>query len=118
MHSNRKSQASRGPTSEIFGVNPVIEALRAGRRPLRASTSASGADDARRRDMIEVARAQGGPVHQAPRMTLDKRAGNGTHQGVVARVAAAHYADSEDLIETIAERVGMNPEPLALILDG
>jgi 23S rRNA (guanosine2251-2'-O)-methyltransferase len=65
-----------------------------------------------------LARAQGVPVRQAPRVTLDKRAGNGTHQGVVARVAAAQYVNADDLIEIIAERIGMNPEPLALILDG
>ena len=119
MHSNRKSQASsRDRTTEIFGVNPVIEALRARRRPLQEITIASGAKDARLRELIELARAQGVPVHQAPRVTLDKRAGNGAHQGVVARVAAAHYTDADDLVETIAERVGKSPEPLALILDG
>jgi 23S rRNA (guanosine2251-2'-O)-methyltransferase len=119
MHSNRKSQdSSRGPTTEIFGVNPIIEALRARRRPLQEITIASGAKDARLRELIELARAQGVPVHQAPRVALDKRAGNGAHQGVVARVAAAHYADADELIETIAARVGKNPEPLALILDG
>src|SRR5688572_10178817 len=119
MPSNRKSQApSRDRTTEIFGVNPVIEALRARRRPLEEITIASGAKDARLRELIELARAQGVPVHQAPRVALDKRAGNGAHQGVVARVAAARYIDADDMVETIAARVGMNPEPLALILDG
>ncbi|HEX5702643.1 MAG TPA: 23S rRNA (guanosine(2251)-2'-O)-methyltransferase RlmB [Pyrinomonadaceae bacterium] len=119
MPSNRKNQpSSHDRTTEIFGVNPVIEALRARRRQLQEITIASGAKDGRLRELIELARAQGVPVHQAPRVTLDKRAGNGTHQGVVARVAAAHYIDADDLIETIAERVGMNPEPLALVLDG
>jgi 23S rRNA (guanosine2251-2'-O)-methyltransferase len=119
MHGNRKHQASsRDRTTEIFGVNPVIEALRARRRPLQEITIASGAKNARLRELIGLARAQGVPVRQAPRVTLDKLARNGSHQGVVARVAAAQYIDADDLIETIAERVGMTPEPLALILDG
>jgi 23S rRNA (guanosine2251-2'-O)-methyltransferase len=119
MHGNRKYQASsRDRTTEIFGVNPVIEALRARRRPLLEITIASGAKDARLRELIELARAQGVPVHKAPRVALDKLARNGSHQGVVARVAAAQYIDADDLIEIIAARVGENPEPLALILDG
>jgi len=119
MHGNPKHRASsRDRMTEIFGVNPVIEALRAGRRSIQEITIASGAKDARLRKLIELARAQGVPVHQAPRVTLDKLARNGTHQGVVARVAAAQYVEADYLIETVAERVGMNPEPLALILDG
>lgn len=119
MHSNRKHQASsRDRTTEIFGVNPVIEALRARRRPLQEITIASGAKDARLRELVELARAQGVPVRQAPRVTLDKLTRNGSHQGVMARVAAAQYLVADDLIETIAERVGKNPEPLVLILDG
>jgi 23S rRNA (guanosine2251-2'-O)-methyltransferase len=119
MPGNRRHQpSSRERTTEIFGVNPVIEALRARSRPLQEITIASGAKDARLRELIELARAQGVPVRQAPRVTLDKLARNGSHQGVVARVAAAQYIDTDDLIETIAERVGSMPEPLALILDG
>lgn len=119
MHGNRKHREfSCERMTEIFGVNPVIEALRAGKRPLQEITIASGAKNARLRALIDLARARGVPVHQAPRVTLDKRAGNGTHQGVVARVAAAQYADAEDLIENIAARVGALPEPLAVILDG
>lgn len=119
MHGNRKQQASSGGrTTEIFGVNPVIEALRARRRPLQEITIASGSKDARLRELIELARAQGVPVRQAPRVTLDKLTRNGSHQGVVARVAAAQYIDVDDLVDAIAERVGKTPEPLALILDG
>lgn len=119
MPSSRKHLApSRDRTTEIFGVNPVIEALRARRRPLQEITIASGAKDARLRELIELARAQGVPVHQAPRVALDKLARNGAHQGVVARVAAARYVEADELIEIVAKRVGTNPEPVALILDG
>lgn len=96
----------------------MIEALRAGRRPLQEITIAAGVKDARLRELIELARAQGVPVHQAPRVSLDKRSGSGVHQGVMARVAAAQYEDAADLLEAISERVGMTPEPLTLVLDG
>ena len=119
MHDKRKGRSPAGDrTTEIFGVNPVIEALRAARRPLQEITIAAGAKDTRLRELLELARARGVPVHHAPRVTLDKRARNGAHQGVVARVAAAQYADADDLIETISARVGATPAPLALILDG
>ena len=94
MHSSRRHRApARERTAEIFGVNPVLEALRAGRRPFHDITIASGVKDSRLQELIDLARRQGVPVHQAPRGTLDKMARDGTHQGVVARVAAAQYSD-------------------------
>ena len=111
-------QPSRNPTTEIYGVNPVLEALRAGHRPIKEITIAEGASDARLREVIELARAQNISVHRSPRRALDRMSGNAVHQGVVARVTAAQYADAEQLLESIALRVGMSPEPLIVILDG
>ena len=111
-----KSERSR--TSEIFGVNPVLEALRAKRRAIREITIANGAKDARLSELIELSRAERIPVHYAPRQQLDRVTGNAVHQGVVARIAAAEYTDVDELLESI-DQLGRNgTPPLVLVLDG
>src|SRR4030095_12750122 len=102
---------------EIFGVNPVLEALRAGRRPIQEITIAAGAKDARLRELIDLARAQDVPIHHAPRGNLDRVTGSGRHQGVVARVAAARYTDPEVLLDSVTSRAD-NRLPLFVVLDG
>jgi 23S rRNA (guanosine2251-2'-O)-methyltransferase len=120
MRRTTKTRETKSPThsTEIYGVNPVLEILRAGDRPIRELMVADGVQDARVREIMDLARAQKIPIHRAPRRTLDRITGHAVHQGIVARVASARYADAEKLIESIALRVGRSPEPLVVILDG
>ena len=101
----------------LYGVNPVIEALRADRLPDQI-TIAAGSRDERLRELIDLARLHAVPINYAARINLDREAGNSHHQGVIARIAAPKYADAEDLLESIGTRVGTPPEPLVLVLDG
>ena len=101
----------------LYGVNPVVEALRANRRPYEI-TIAEGTRDERLRELIELAQKRSVPVRHARRTDLDREVGNGNHQGVVAQIAAPEYADGGDLLEAVSRRVGKQPEPLVLILDG
>ncbi len=114
MRSNR----SKGSSSlrSIYGVNPVIESLRSERVP-REIVIAEGARDARLRELIELAHAKQVTIKHAPRSALDREAGTSHHQGVVARVAPAEYADAEVLLELITKNGGAK-EPLVLLLDG
>lgn len=114
----KKHKSERTRMTEIFGVNPVLEALRARRRPIQEIIIATGTKDARLAQLVELARAQGVPVRNEPRPNLDRITGNVAHQGIVARVAAAGYADAYDLLESIGARVGTTQEPLVLVLDG
>ncbi|HXT62720.1 MAG TPA: 23S rRNA (guanosine(2251)-2'-O)-methyltransferase RlmB [Pyrinomonadaceae bacterium] len=114
----QKHKREQTRTSEIFGVNPVLEALRAKRRAIREITIAAGSKDVRLAQLIELARAENVPVHYSPRANLDRATGNAVHQGVIARVAAAEYADTDELLDSIGKRVGTNTEPLVLVLDG
>ena len=115
-----KRNAARGGKAGhiLCGVNPVLEALRAGRRTIEQITVAEGVQPARLRELIDLAREQNVPVRRAPRISLDHAAGNKSHQGVVARAAAARYADADDLLDAVAARVGSDEEPLAVVLDG
>ena len=101
----------------LYGVNPVLEALRAERLPDQI-TIAEGARDERLRELIEMARRRGIAINHARRVDLDREVGNSHHQGVMAHVATPEYANADDLLDTIAARVGQPPAPLALVLDG
>jgi 23S rRNA (guanosine2251-2'-O)-methyltransferase len=112
--------ANEGPIAadRIHGVNPVVEALRSGRRTIEHIAIAEGAHHERLREMLELARAANVPVRRVPRVEIERAGGNATHQGVMARVAAARYADAEALLDALAAQVGTDPPPLALGLDG
>src|SRR2546423_10791128 len=120
MRSKQKEQDtySRDRTMAIYGVNPVLEALRAAQRPIQEISIAESVRDARLSEIVQHAREQNIPIHRSPRKVLDRMADNAVHQGVIARVAGARYADAEELLESIALRVGQSPEPLLIILDG
>src|ERR1051326_2848784 len=111
-------KASRHQATEmLYGVNPVIEALRAERLP-ETIAIAEGARDERLRELIELARKRGVPINRVRRVDLDRDVGNANHQGVAARIAAPKYAAADDLLDSIAARVGTQLEPLLLVLDG
>jgi 23S rRNA (guanosine2251-2'-O)-methyltransferase len=101
----------------LYGVNPIVEALRADRLPDQI-TIAEGSRDERLRELIELARQRGVPINHARRSDLDREVGNAHHQGVTARIAAPGYAEGDDLLEAVTARVGTPLEPLVLILDG
>ena len=105
--------------AQLYGVAPVLEALRAGQRAIEHITIAEGARHHRLRELIEIARRVGVPVRYAPRIDLARSVGAGAnHQGVVATVAAASYADALALMDEVAARVGTNDPPLVVALDG
>jgi len=98
----------------VYGPNAVLEALRAGKRPIEAITILESARPDRLKALIDLARQKGVPVHRVPRLDL----GDVRHQGVVARIAAARYADADELLDQLEGRIGTADPPLALGLDG
>jgi 23S rRNA (guanosine2251-2'-O)-methyltransferase len=95
----------------IYGINPVLEALRA--RRVTALRVASRADD-RVREIERLAAEQGVAVRRVGADEIDRAAGGpGTrHQGVVAEVGEGASRDVEDLI------AGATGAPLIVVLDG
>jgi 23S rRNA (guanosine2251-2'-O)-methyltransferase len=127
QHSDSTAEGTRAkpaPQAEsagahLYGVAPVFEALRARTRPIERITIAEGARHGRLRELVALARSAGVPVHYAPRADLARLLDTGAnHQGVVASVAAARYADADDLLDALGNRVGTNDPPLAVVLDG
>lgn len=101
----------------VYGVNAVLEALRAGKRQVETVVILQSARPDRLKSVLELARAHGVPVQRVPRLDLDHRLGEARHQGVMARIAAAHYADADELLDELAAKVGTADPPLVLGLD-
>jgi len=101
----------------IYGVNAVLEALRAGTRQIETITVLESARPDRLKPLIELARQKGVPVHRVPRLDLDRTLGEVRHQGVVARIAAARYADADELLDKLEGKIGTADPPLVLGLD-
>lgn len=91
----------------IWGVRPVVEALRGGRREVYEVLDAVG-----ERGVAAEAEARGVRVRRVPRARLDEATPLGAaHQGVAARVGPYPYSS---LAEILAR-----PQPLlVLVLDG
>jgi len=96
----------------IYGVLPVLEALRSGARRIERLVIADGARHERLRELIETAKRAGVPVRKEPRAALDRLTGNANHQGVIALGAAASYRDETEILERIT------PETILVLLDG
>jgi len=96
----------------IYGVSPVLEALRAGGRRIERIIIASGARHERLREILDSARQAGVPVRQEPRAALDRLSNHLNHQGVIAVVAAAGYVDGTDLLAKVS------PQTILVLLDG
>ncbi|MCA1558249.1 MAG: 23S rRNA (guanosine(2251)-2'-O)-methyltransferase RlmB [Acidobacteria bacterium] len=114
-HDSREERAH----TKIYGLAPVLEALRSDARPVEQITIAEGAEHFRLRELLTRARERGIPVRNAPRTELQRIAGEGAnHQGVIAVVAAARYADKDELMKALLARTGTVEPPLAVLLDG
>ena len=93
----------------IYGINPVVEALRANRvTALRVSPRA----DDRLTEIVRLAETRGVPVRRAQAHELDRFARGGAHQGVVADVQDSTPIGVEDLLLAAAGA------PLLVVLDG
>lgn len=101
----------------IYGLIPVLEALRAGNKQFEQITIAEGARHERLRELLDLAKRNRVPVHRVPRLVLDRTFPNVTHQGVSARIAAAKYRDADELLDALGSQVSQGSKPLVLGLD-
>jgi 23S rRNA (guanosine2251-2'-O)-methyltransferase len=105
------------PDNTIYGLIPILEALRAGSKQLEHITIAEGARHDRLRELLERAREARVPVHRVPRSALDRSLPGATHQGVVAKTASAKYRDADELLDELTLQIETENKPLVLGLD-
>lgn len=94
----------------VYGINPVVEALRAGRvTAIRVGQRSGG----RVQELLTLAAERGVKVQRVDSALLDRLARGGVHQGVVADVEDAPVDCSiEELVR------GANGPALIVVLDG
>ena len=93
----------------IYGINPVLEALRAGRvRELRVGDRA----DDRLKQLLALAGERGVRVRRVPADALERDSRRGVHQGVVAEIENAAGYSIEEIVS------GASAAPLIVVLDG
>src|SRR5208282_5941046 len=100
----------------LYGLHPVEEALKAGRRRFDHVLVARERHDDRLARLVADCRQAGIRVRQEPREHLTQLAGAPAHQGVVAVVRPQEFLALEDLFEPAAGQSG--PSCLLLALDG
>jgi 23S rRNA (guanosine2251-2'-O)-methyltransferase len=94
----------------IFGINPILEALKAKRvRRLRVSARS----DRRIEEVLARASTQGINVERVDAQVLDRAAKGGVHQGVVADVDEGRELTVEDVV-----RAASGVPALVVVLDG
>jgi len=97
----------------IHGINAVLDAIDADPPRVGRIVAAVGRGDARVQRVLDAARRAGLPVERLPSGAIDRLAGPGTvHQGVVALLAEASYADIEATLS------GAPAPALFVVLDG
>lgn len=97
----------------IYGVLPVLEALKANPRRIEKILIAEGAREHRLAEILEISRRNGIQRNTVSREDLARSVENGVnHQGVVAFAAAAEYAPADEIIGQGAQ------DALFLVLDG
>jgi 23S rRNA (guanosine2251-2'-O)-methyltransferase len=93
----------------IYGINPVLEALRAGRvKELRVGDRA----DDRLKQLLAAAAERGVRVRRVPADALERDSRRGVHQGVVADVEKAENYSVDEIVR------GASAAPLVVVLDG
>jgi 23S rRNA (guanosine2251-2'-O)-methyltransferase len=100
---------------KIYGINPVAEALKAGRPIQRLLIAEQRKADRDVLEIIRLAKGRGTGVRIVTRDALNREAPNALHQGVIAIAAAREYAMLEDILQLPAQK-GL--APLYLVLDG
>lgn len=99
----------------LHGVNPVREALRAGRRPVGRLFLAAGLRSrGPLREIIALAGQRGCAVEVRPRGELTHLVGSGEHQGIVLEAGPYPYVSLGEMLAT-ARAAG--PAALLLLLD-
>jgi 23S rRNA (guanosine2251-2'-O)-methyltransferase len=109
----RKAQDPLAHANVVYGLLPVIEALRAEHRRIDKVLIAEGGHEHRMADVLTLCRERSIRCDRVARDVLDKYAGREVnHQGVVAVTSASEYVDADEILEQAGD------VPLILVLDG
>jgi 23S rRNA (guanosine2251-2'-O)-methyltransferase len=104
-----------GRTEVIYGVHPILEMLKAGRRRCHKVFVASGRRAADQERISDEAARRQVPLEVVERSDIDRLANTEKHQGVAARVDPFAYASIEEIVGRAAKD---DSNGFIVILDG
>jgi 23S rRNA (guanosine2251-2'-O)-methyltransferase len=87
--------------SIIFGINPVVESLKANPANVEGISMKKGQHTGALGKVSGLARKHNIRIAYVDQATLNKLSENGVHQGVVATVSEFEYAEFDDFLETL-----------------
>ena len=99
--------------ADIFGRNPVIEALRSDSE-INKIYLAKGELQGSAKEIVALAKEKGVQIQTVERAKLDQMFTKENHQGVAASIAEANYVDWQDMLESARKK---GEDPLLIILD-
>ena len=101
-------------TEILFGINSVLEALKAGRRDFFALYIAKKKVSQRLNKILTLAEGKKIPVEQVEPLQLRSRTGTDQHQGIGARTSRFPLSGISDVIDNIRPD---DTNPLLLLID-
>lgn len=99
----------------VIGLHAVQAVLEKQPERVEGLLLQKGRDDARIAGIEKLARAAGMVIERREARELDQLAGQGRHQGAIARLKPAGI-QGEGFLDELLDRVG--PQPFVLVLDG
>ena len=99
----------------VFGINPILEKLKASAGDVLEILIAENAEGAALRQIAHEAKRQGLRMVSVQAKVLDRLAGGHKHQGVVARVEAYRYLSFDELLGQVSAESATS---WILVLDG
>ena len=97
----------------LYGIHPVLEALRAGKKFDRILIK-QGFESPLFRELMELVQKNGVTYQFVPVEKLNQTV-KGAHQGVIATIASVDYVPLEEMVDTA---LSVSDNPLFVILDG
>lgn len=98
----------------VIGINPVSEALKSG-RTINKIMVAIGEKRGHVQGIISQARRDKIVVQEVGTQVLNKFAGGGAHQGIIAFTSPYDYVDVDTILQRAADK---NEKPFVIIADG
>ncbi|MBI5197238.1 MAG: RNA methyltransferase, partial [Nitrospirae bacterium] len=88
----------------LYGVNPVLEALRSASRSFNKIYIARDQKSREVQEILALGREQGVPIHFEERKILTGLVGHEKHQGVVGVASVKSYAPVEEIFDLAKQR--------------
>src|SRR5690606_2972406 len=99
----------------VYGLWPIMETLRAGRRKFETLIMANNLEEKGLvGEIISTANEKGVAINKVQRRILDDIADGSNHQGMALRVGAYPYVEIEDMLQFASQR---GEKPFILVLD-